>query len=66
MVSFFLESDQNFRLPFAMYPNDPSLYMEIPAAGIKQQGFTSTTRVNKEAKQFTISQLTYGESPQDV
>ncbi len=40
--------------------------MEIPAAGIKQQGFTSTTRVNKEAKQFTISQLTYGESPQDV
>ena len=59
-TSFFLESDQNFRLPFAMYPNDPSLYMAIPAAGIKPQTFTTTTRVNKEAKRFTTSQISYG------
>ena len=65
-VSFFLEVDQHFRLPFAMYKNDPSLYMAIPAAGIKPQAFTSTTRVNKEAKRFTVSQISYGDTAQDV
>ena len=59
-TSFFLETDQKFRLPFAMYPNDPSLYMAIPAAGVKPQTFNTTTRVNKEAKRFTTSQITYG------
>eukprot|EP00392_Amoebophrya_sp_AT5.2_P004862 g4871.t1 len=57
---FFIEIDQRFKLPFAMYLNDPSLKISIPAAGIPEQFFNFTTRVNDVGKQFTESQLTYG------
>ncbi|CAD7955579.1 unnamed protein product [Amoebophrya sp. A120] len=57
---FFIEYDQRFKLPFAMYLNDPSLKIAVPAAGIPQQLFNFTTRVNDMGKQFTESQLSYG------
>ena len=57
---FFLETDQNFKLPFAMYLNDPSLKISVPAAGIPEQFFNFTTRVNDMGKQFTESRLSYG------
>jgi hypothetical protein len=60
-TSFFLERDQLFYVPYAMYPNDESLKIRIPGAGIKQQKFKESTRVNKEEKQFTSSILEYGE-----
>ncbi|CAD7927173.1 unnamed protein product [Amoebophrya sp. A25] len=57
---FFLEIDQMFKLPFAMYLNDPSLKISVPAAGIPEQFFNFTTRVNDMGKQFTESRLSYG------
>lgn len=61
-TTFFLERDQNFKLPFAMYPNDESLFMKIPAAGINVPSyFNTTTRVNEVDKAFITSRLQYGE-----
>jgi hypothetical protein len=58
---FFIERDQMFKLPYAMYQQDPSLLIGIPASGMKMQNFNFTTRVNREGKRFKISQLFYGE-----
>jgi hypothetical protein len=58
---FFIERDQNFQLPYAMYQQDPSLLIGIPASGMKMQNFNYTTRVNREGKRFRVSQLFYGE-----
>merc|ERR1719313_1989972 len=57
---FFIERDQMFKLPYAMYQQDPSLLIGIPASGMKMQNFNFTTRVNREGKRFKISQLFYG------
>ena len=56
-TSFFIEMDQLFRLPYAMYQRDPSLYLSIPEAGIKPQLFNHTTRVNLDGKSFPISKV---------
>jgi hypothetical protein len=64
-VQFFIEKDQMFRLPYAMYQRDPSLYLSIPEAGIDPQLFDMTTRVNLEGKSFVISKLNYGK-PNEV
>jgi hypothetical protein len=64
-VQFFIEKDQNFRLPYAMYQRDPSLFLSIPEAGIDPQLFDMTTRVNLEGKAFTVSKLAYGK-PNEV
>jgi len=47
-------------LPYAMYQDDPSLFMYIPEAGIHKQNFHKTTRVNREPKTFVKSELKYG------
>ncbi|KAF4738500.1 GTP-binding protein 10, partial [Perkinsus olseni] len=63
-TSFFIEQDQGFILPYAMYQTDPSLYMYIPEAGIPSAGtqtFNFTSRVNRAAKTFALSQLEYGD-----
>ncbi|KAF4684453.1 GTP-binding protein 10, partial [Perkinsus olseni] len=63
-TSFFIEQDQGFILPYAMYQTDPSLYMYIPEAGIPSAGtqtFNFTSRVNRAAKTFVLSQLEYGD-----
>jgi hypothetical protein len=60
-TQFFIERDQSFKLPYAMYQQDPSLLIGIPDAGIKMQPFNYTSRVNREGKSFSISELFYGE-----
>jgi hypothetical protein len=57
---FFIEQDQRFKLPYAMYQQDPSLLIGIPASGMKMQNFNFTTRVNREGKRFKVSKLLYG------
>jgi hypothetical protein len=64
-VQFFIEKDQRFLLPYAMYQRDPSLYLSIPEAGIDPQLFDMTTRVNLEGKSFVVSKLSYGK-PNEV
>ncbi|KAF4665258.1 GTP-binding protein 10 [Perkinsus chesapeaki] len=62
-TSFFIEQDQGFVLPYAMYQTDPSLYMYIPEAGIPSAGtqaFNFTSRVNRAVKTFVVSELGYG------
>jgi len=60
-TQFFIERDQMFKLPYAMYQQDPSLLIGIPDAGIKMQPFNYTSRVNREGKSFSISEMFYGE-----
>lgn len=62
IVRFFIEWDQFFKLPYAMYPSDPSFRLWIPEAGISERPFNFSTRVNADdTKTFTISQLYYGD-----
>jgi len=59
-IRFFIESDQYFKLPYAMYPNDPSFRIEIPEAGIRPAApFKFSTRVNIRNKTFIRSMMTY-------
>ena len=50
-----------FGFLIARYQQDPSLLIGIPDAGIKMQPFNYTSRVNREGKSFSISELFYGE-----
>jgi hypothetical protein len=62
-IRFFLEYDQKFKLPYAMYPRDPSFRIWIPEAGISERAFNFSTRViplSGESKGFVKSQLWYG------
>jgi len=59
-IRFFLERDQYFRLPYAMYPNDPSFRIMIPEAGISERKFNFSTRVSQDTKRFVKSILFYG------
>lgn len=59
-IRFFLERDQYFKLPYAMYPNDPSFRIMIPEAGISERKFNFSTRVSQDTKRFIRSILFYG------
>lgn len=59
-VTFFIETDKSFKLPYAMYPNDPSFKIEINEAGITPaMAFNFSTRVNMDTKRFILSRLHY-------
>jgi len=60
LVRFFLERDQFFALPYAAYQNDPSFRLAIPEAGVPEQAFNYSTKVNQEPKTFQVSQIEYG------
>jgi hypothetical protein len=59
-ITFFLERDQYFKLPYAMYPRDPSFRINIPEAGIAERAFNFSTRVSQDMKEFPESLLYYG------
>mmetsp|Transcript_107634 Transcript_107634/g.246399 ORF Transcript_107634/g.246399 Transcript_107634/m.246399 type:complete len:900 (+) Transcript_107634:636-3335(+) len=63
-ISFFMGQDQGFRLPFAMYENDPSFLIQIPQAGLPEQQFDRSSRVNRVNKGFEISELQYDDPTQ--
>jgi hypothetical protein len=65
-IRFFIEKDQNFKLPVAMYGNDESFIIEIMEAGIAAAPFQFSTKVNEEPKQFIESEIYYGEAQGDV
>lgn len=58
-INFFVEIDQYFVLPYAMYPNDPSYQIEIIEAGLSRRPFRFSTRVNQVEKGFEQSELEY-------
>jgi len=60
MITFYIERDQYFKLPYAMYPNDPSFTISIPEAGIPESKFNYSTRVSQDTKTFKTSLLCYG------
>jgi hypothetical protein len=61
-IRFFIEIDERFILPYAMYPNDPSFQLEVREAGITPpMPFNFSTRVNMETKRFLSSSLKYGD-----
>lgn len=60
VIRFFIENDQNFYLPYAMYANDPSFIIEIREAGISPAPFHFSTKVNEEPKTFIVSEISYG------
>ena len=53
--------DQGFELPLALYENDPSFLLSIPAAGIPPTPFSTTNQVSKSVKTFLTSSLVYGD-----
>ncbi|CAJ1329421.1 unnamed protein product [Effrenium voratum] len=59
-VRFFIERDQDFKLPFSAYPNDPSFRLAVPEAGIPERPFKFSTRVSQQGKQFAVSEIFYG------
>eukprot|EP00435_Cladocopium_sp_Y103_P053061 s143_g16.t2 len=59
-VRFFIERDQDFKLPFSAYPNDPSFRLAVPEAGIPERPFLFSTRVSQQGKQFAVSEIFYG------
>lgn len=59
-VRFFVEVDEYFRLPYVVYPNDPSFKLSILEAGIPDRPFHQTSRVSQTTKSFSISDLYYG------
>jgi len=65
-IRFFIERDQYFKLPYAMYPSDPSFRIMIPEAGISERQFNFSTRVNQEIKAFTESTMFYGATQSSV
>eukprot|EP00928_Gymnodinium_smaydae_P007329 TRINITY_DN12649_c0_g3_i2.p1 TRINITY_DN12649_c0_g3~~TRINITY_DN12649_c0_g3_i2.p1 ORF type:complete len:1560 (-),score=383.63 TRINITY_DN12649_c0_g3_i2:256-4455(-) len=61
-IRFFIETDQYFKLPAFMYPNDPSFRLEIPEAGITPDlPFNFSTRVGMDTKRFLMSKIIYNE-----
>jgi hypothetical protein len=61
-IRFFIEIDEAFKLPYAMYPNDRSFQLEVREAGITPpQPFHFSTRVNMDTKRFISSRLSYGD-----
>jgi hypothetical protein len=65
-IRFFLERDQYFKLPYAMYPRDPSFRIKIPEAGISERPFNFSTRVSQDVKQFPESFMFYGKNSLSV
>jgi hypothetical protein len=65
-IRFFLERDQYFKLPYAMYPRDPSFRIKIPEAGISERAFNFSTRVSQDTKAFPVSFMFYGPSSTSV
>jgi hypothetical protein len=65
-IKFFLERDQYFKLPYAMYPRDPSFRIKIPEAGISERAFNFSTRVSQDTKQFPVSFMYYGSTRASV
>jgi len=65
-IQFFLERDQYFKLPYAMYPRDPSFRILIPEAGISERAFNFSTRVSQDTKQFPVSFMYYGATQSSV
>lgn len=59
-VRFFIERDQDFKLPFSAYPNDPSFRLAVPEAGIPERPFLFSTRVSQQGKEFGVSETFYG------
>eukprot|EP00913_Durusdinium_trenchii_P018235 g17132.t1 len=59
-VRFFIERDQDFKLPFSAYPNDPSFRLAVPEAGIPERPFLFSTRVSQQGKEFGVSEIFYG------
>lgn len=66
MIRFFIERDQDFKLPVAMYGNDESFIIEIMEAGISAAPFQFSTKVNEQPKEFIESEIYYGEAQGDV
>eukprot|EP00434_Breviolum_minutum_P028828 symbB.v1.2.025500.t2/scaffold2452.1/size150514/1 len=59
-VRFFIERDEDFKLPFSAYPNDPSFRLAVPEAGIPERPFLFSSRVSQQGKQFAVSEIFYG------
>lgn len=60
-IRFFLERDTYFMLPFAAYQNDPSFRLEVPEAGVPEQPFNFSTKINQVPKSFDESEIFYGD-----
>ncbi|CAE7830187.1 RDH8 [Symbiodinium microadriaticum] len=59
-VRFFIERDQDFKLPYSAYQSDPSFRLAVPEAGIPERPFQFSTRVSQEGKLFIVSEIYYG------
>ncbi|CAE7696630.1 unnamed protein product [Symbiodinium pilosum] len=59
-VRFFIERDQDFKLPYSAYQSDPSFRLAVPEAGIPERPFQFSTRVSQEGKLFIVSEIFYG------